>query len=1029
MKNTLSALLVMMVTWASAQVPIEIYQQFLGKYDFTMIGNTMNEFPNSANGYCDFLTQSSAVLNLNPDQTVEAAYLYWAGSGSLTQGDLDILLNGQPVNVDRTFQTFMGVGTNNRPFYGGFSDVTAFVQATGNGTYTVSEFDLSGVISPATYCGNGTNFGGWSILVVYEDPTVTDNLVNVYDGFRKVDTAEPVVNITLTNLNVLHVVGNKIGFLAWEGDENLDIEEIVRINGQLLSNPPLNPETNVFNGTNSFTGSNTLYNMDIDYFDINEYTNIGDNTLTVQLQTGQDVVLINNMVVVLNTQVPDATIVMNAESGSCDDRDISVDYTVSNLVSTDILPAGTSIAFYGDSVLVGTAATANDIPIGGSESGSIILSIPDTVPNIFTLTVKVDDDGTGNGTVIEFLEDNNEDQTEITLGTTPSLFPADNLIFCDSNDNGQETFDLTIAGNQILNSQLGVIIRYYENQTDAINGNANNILTPNAYNNTSSPQTIYVRLEDPVGCSIVSEFTIEITPPSLLTHEIPDMENCVEGPNDTGVPTDLTTQETFILNGENPLDYTISYHLTQNAARQGINAIANPDAYPNIANPQTIWVRMLNTADNCVQFGSFEIIYHFNPVVHSTILESCSLEGPGTFFLPNANSFVVDNTTGLQFTYHTSPGDANDGVDPLPSNYTPASEFEIVYVRVTNGFGCYAVIGVILQTVINVATLVDVYAVCDNPTKINDGTAAFDLTTYDTPIRNALALPGSVITYYLTENEAASGINPITNPNEFFNTSNPQTIYARAADPEGGCGGVADFQIEVLPVPEFTLPEFLAFCNYDETEYEFGEIFQTYTWQNANGEVISNSPFVEFEHEGIYTLEVTGNENDCPAIREVEIIFDYAPVITSIEVDGHTVSVYPTGGIGPYQYSYNNGMTWHDYFILEEVPSGIHYMLVKSQYGCVSAAKMFGVLNIPNVITPNGDGYNDYWEIRALEMYPDSHIRIFDRYGKIFVDRKMGENFRWDGQYMGRPLPSGDYWYIITVEGQNISGHLSIRNR
>lgn len=1029
MKSKLISAFMFLSVTITAQVPIDIYQQFLGKYDFTMIGNTMNEFPNGANGYCGFLTQSSANLNLAPTQTVVAAYLYWAGSGSLTEGDLDILLNGQPVSVDRTFQTFMGVGANNRPFYGGFSDVTALVQATGNGTYTVSDFDLSGVISPATYCSNGTNFGGWSILIIYQDPSVTDNLVNVYDGFRKVDTAEPVVNISLTNLNVLHVVGNKIGFLAWEGDDNIAVQETVRINGQILSNPPLNPATNVFNGTNSFTGSNTLYNMDIDFFDINAYTNIGDNTLNVQLQTGQDVVLINNMVVVLNTQVPDATIMMQAESGSCDDRDISVNYTISNLVSTDILPAGTPIAFYGDGILVGTTATVNDIAIGGSESGSIVLSIPNTVPNIFTLVARVDDDGAGNSTVIEFLEDNNDDDAEIVLGTTPTLFPADNLIVCDSNDNGLESFDLTIAGNQILNAQLGVIIRYYENLADAQSGATNNIANPNAYTNTASPQTIYVRLEDAVGCAIVSQFTIELTPPSALNHEIPNLENCVEGPNEIGILTDLTLQETLILNGDDPLDFTISYHLTQANARQGINAIVNPNAYPNTSNPQIIWVRKLNNNTNCVEFGSFQIIYHLNPVVHSTILESCSLDGPGSFFLPTANELVVTNTSGLQFTYHLTLGDANDEVDPLPFNYTPISEFEIVYVRVTDGFGCYAVIGIILKTVINVATLTDVYAICDDPRKINDETAEFDLTTYDNPIRLALTLPGSNISYYLSEDEAAAGINPIPNPTTFTNTSNPQTIYARAENPDGGCGGIADFQIEVLPVPEFTLPDFLAFCDYDEPNYEFNESFQTYQWQNASGEIISNSAFVEFEQEGIYTLEVTNANNDCPAIREVEVIFDHQPIITSIEVNGHTVSVFPTGGHGPYQYSYNNGLTWHDYFILEEVPSGIHFMIVKSFYGCISEAKMFGVLNIPNVITPNGDGYNDYWEIRALEMYPDSHVKIFDRYGKIFVDRKMGENFRWDGHYLGRPLPSGDYWYIITVEGQQITGHLSIRNR
>src|SRR5690606_33292498 len=151
---------------------------------------------------------------------------------------------------------------------------------------------------------------------------------------------------------------------------------------------------------------------------------------------------------------------------------------------------------------------------------------------------------------------------------------------------------------------------------------------------------------------------------------------------------------------------------------------------------------------------------------------------------------------------------------------------------------------------------------------------------------------------------------------------------------------------------------------------------------------------------------------------------------TEININGNTVTVFASGAEGPYQYSYNNGLSWHDNYVLEGVEDGIHYMLVRSRYGCISNAKIFGVLGIPNVITPNGDGYNDYWEIRALELYPDSHIKIFDRYGKIFVDRQIEPGFRWDGKYLGRPLPSGDYWYILTIStGESISGHISIRNR
>src|SRR5690606_33898513 len=100
---------------------------------------------------------------------------------------------------------------------------------------------------------------------------------------------------------------------------------------------------------------------------------------------------------------------------------------------------------------------------------------------------------------------------------------------------------------------------------------------------------------------------------------------------------------------------------------------------------------------------------------------------------------------------------------------------------------------------------------------------------------------------------------------------------------------------------------------------------------------------------------------------------------------------------------------------IHNVPGGIHDLIVKSKYGCISTAKTFGVLGIPNFISPNGDGINDFWEIRGLEVNPDAHIQIFDRYGKIFVDRKLDPGFKWDAKYLSNPVPSGDYWYIITI--------------
>ncbi|MDR6300155.1 hypothetical protein [Mesonia maritima] len=79
--------------------PFSLSQQFNGNYDFTAIGNTLNPNDNVNNFgslSCNINNSSSATLNLNPNQTVEAAYLYWSGSGPET-GNETVQLNGNNV--------------------------------------------------------------------------------------------------------------------------------------------------------------------------------------------------------------------------------------------------------------------------------------------------------------------------------------------------------------------------------------------------------------------------------------------------------------------------------------------------------------------------------------------------------------------------------------------------------------------------------------------------------------------------------------------------------------------------------------------------------------------------------------------------------------------------------------------------------------------------------------------------------------------------------------------------------------------
>ena len=473
---------------------ISIFQQFNGRFDYTAIGNTLNTVENGSGGACTILTSSSADLNLNTNQNIVAAYLYWAGSGN---GDLDIALNGIPVTAERTFSDALD---NIRVFFAAFADVTAIITAQGNTTYTISDFDLTTTIQP--YCSTGTNFGGWAISVIYEDASLPLNQVNVYDGLQSVPT---FLSITLDNLNVLDNEDAKIGFIAWEGDRGLAVNEQLTINGNVISNLPLNPPNNAFNGTNSFTGDTNLYNMDIDVYNIQNNINIGDTSATIALTSGQDFVMINNIITVLNSQLPDATLSIDDSIVNCGDNSIELFYTVYNNNSTDLLPANTPIAFYLDGILIGQSQTINAIAINANESNSISVTVPDNVDPILTIVGIVDDDGNMTGTVTEINEDNNITFENIELLIIPDITVLPNLIGCNEGFE-TSTYNLFEALESIDYNEDDVT--FYRSLED-LETESNGILIPSDYNNASNPETIYVRLISP-PCYEIFQFDLDI---------------------------------------------------------------------------------------------------------------------------------------------------------------------------------------------------------------------------------------------------------------------------------------------------------------------------------------------------------------------------------------------------------------------------------------------------------------------------------------------------------------------------------------
>ena len=76
------------------------------------------------------------------------------------------------------------------------------------------------------------------------------------------------------------------------------------------------------------------------------------------------------------------------------------------------------------------------------------------------------------------------------------------------------------------------------------------------------------------------------------------------------------------------------------------------------------------------------------------------------------------------------------------------------------------------------------------------------------------------------------------------------------------------------------------------------------------------------------------------------------------------------------------------------------------------------VMDYPKFFTPNGDGYNDTWNISAINGQPNAKIYIFDRYGKL-LKQLSPTGAGWNGTYNGNQLPTSDYWFVVEYNEPN----------
>jgi gliding motility-associated-like protein len=73
---------------------------------------------------------------------------------------------------------------------------------------------------------------------------------------------------------------------------------------------------------------------------------------------------------------------------------------------------------------------------------------------------------------------------------------------------------------------------------------------------------------------------------------------------------------------------------------------------------------------------------------------------------------------------------------------------------------------------------------------------------------------------------------------------------------------------------------------------------------------------------------------------------------------------------------------------------------------------------VTNAFSPNGDGYQDTWEIHNLDQdkYSNCIIMVYNGWGnQVFYCEGYDKSKEWDGTSNGQPLPAGTYYYTIIL--------------
>jgi len=242
---------------------------------------------------------------------------------------------------------------------------------------------------------------------------------------------------------------------------------------------------------------------------------------------------------------------------------------------------------------------------------------------------------------------------------------------------------------------------------------------------------------------------------------------------------------------------------------------------------------------------------------------------------------------------------------------------------------------------------------------------------------------------------------------------------------------------------------------------------KSYSWESSLDGVIFTptgevSPTLREKLDVTTYFRVIGNVNTCADTSStVQVNALPTPKISMLasdsgcyEYDLHTLQVTETSGLTDYVLTLHSAMPSSPTDNRFLIPESKYLLNIKDNKKTKIYARMtvgglcdsvasgevyikemeecYPIVVMP-FFSPDGDGINDRLTISGIDQYRNPEIIIYDRYGKVVFKggkEAMMESAGWDGTYLGKPLPSGDYWYTINfTEIKPKVGHFALKRK